>query len=187
MDMTGLWAQILVALIGGVAGAVVTWSVSVRLWRGPVPSVSLAVLPPVTPTLDRWSRSLRGCELAVCRARRAVDSVSSAAARADLGLVIRRMDAEMPHIRALVELGRGFDESGRDGAVAAERVLRQLGDAQRCFAEVADQVQETVVDLVAIPDLDRVHAEVVRLRGRFPLQRPMSALLTEAQPLVEAG
>ena len=44
-----------------------------------------------------------------------------------------------------------------------------------------DQVLEAVMELVATPDLARVHERVVALRDQFPLQRPMSALLV-AEP-----
>lgn len=188
------WMQLLAALIGGVVGAAMTLSASSRRRR--TIAQPLADLPLRTasqrfastpPGLDRWLRELQRCEQAVHRAAQAVEAVSSSTARLDLRSVIRRMEAELPNVLVLVELGRGLDVVGRD---ESGRVLRQLADAAARFATVADQVLETVVDLVATPDLDQVHRQVVALREQFPLQRPLSALLANhewaAEPLVGA-
>lgn len=96
--------------------------------------------------------------------------------------VVRRMEAELPNVDALVELGRSFDNgsgSAREHAATA-RVIEQLDDAVTRFALITDQVVETVVQLVAEPDLDRVHEQVAALREQFPLLRPMSALVGTA-------
>lgn len=191
--MAGLWLQLLVALVGGAIGAAMALGASAHHRRPDVPRLADAAVEPPAPTapgphgLDRWSHRMRLCQQAVDRAERSVDSVSSGPARCDLRSVVRRMDAELPSVRALVELGRGLDASRRDDRVAATRVLRQLDDAQAHFAALAEQIVDTVADLVAAPDLDRVHDRVEALRDQFPLQRPMSALLTDSEPLVCAG
>lgn len=87
------------------------------------------------------------------------------------------MDAELPNVRALVELGRSLDAGGHDDEPATGRVLGQLEDAVMRFGMVTDQVLQAVVELVAAPDLGRVHQQVTTLRDQFPLQRPMSAVL----------
>lgn len=186
--MGGLWVQLLVALIGGAAGAAMTLGASSRRSRmlvepmpaHPMRTASVADRPASSaPVLDHWLHELQRCEQAVHRAAQAVDSVSSSTARLDLRSVVRRMDAELPNVRALVELGRALDAGGRDEAA---RVLRQLDDAATRFTMIADQVLETVVDLVTAPDLDRVRQHVVTLREQFPLQRPLSALLASHEP-----
>jgi hypothetical protein len=188
-EMGGLWVQLLIAVIGGAVGSAATLGASARRRRTiaePVPAIPVRAAP-TAPGLDRWLHELQRCEQAVHRAAQAVDSVSSTTARLDLRSVVRRMDAELPSVLALVELGRGLDAGGRDESA---RVLRQLDDAATRFGTITDQVLEAVVDLVATPDLDRVHRQVATLREQFPLQRPLSALLANresgAQPLVSA-
>ena len=92
------------------------------------------------------------------------------------------MEAELPDVRALVELGRGLGEERGD---AAARVRQQLEDASVRFLMVTDDVLEMVVELVAAPDLNRVNQQVTVLREQFPLLRPMSAVLapSDAKPL----
>jgi hypothetical protein len=187
--MAELWVQVLIALIAGVLGAAAMLMVCRRARRkalaSPVSQAMVADPPPAAtdplspsvPRLDRWLHQMRRCEQAVRRAARAVDSVSSTPARTGLQSVVRRMDAELPNVRALVELGRSLDAGGRDGEPATGRVLGQLDDAARRFGMLTDQVLQAVVELVAAPDLGRVHQQVAALRDQFPLQRPMSAAL----------
>lgn len=184
--MAGLWVQLLVALVGGAVGSAATLGAFSRRRRrtaAPVPEQPAST----APGLDRWLHRMRRCEQAVRRAAQAVDSVSSSSARLDLRSVVRRMDAELPHVRALVELGRALDAAKHDDVAAATRVLRQLDDAANRFGALADQVRDAVVDLVAAPDLDRMHQRVVALRAQFPLQRPMSALRGDPEPLAKAA
>lgn len=192
-EMGGMWVQLLVAVIGGAVGTATTlgaYSRRRRMVTEPVLPVRTTADPPssTAPGLDRWLRELQRCEQAVRRAAQAVDSVSSNTARFELRSLVRRMDAELPTVRTLVELGRGLEAGGRGESA---RVLRQLDDAATRFATIADRILETVVELVAAPDLDRVHQQVVTLREHFPLQRPLSALLAgrepPAQPLVSAA
>jgi hypothetical protein len=183
--MGGLWVQLLVALIGGAVGAAAILGASRRRRElaEPLPDLPLRTASErpasAAPGLDRWLHELQRCEQAVYRAAQAVESVSSSTARLDLHSVVRRMDAELPNVLVLVELGRGLDVGGRDESA---RVLQQLDDAATRFGTVADQVLEMVVDLVAAPDLDRVHRQAMTLREQFPLQRPLSALLANQEP-----
>ncbi|MCX2728902.1 hypothetical protein OOZ19_01485 [Saccharopolyspora sp. NFXS83] len=133
---------------------------------------------------DTLLRDLHRCEQAVARARCAVESVSSARAREALLMVVRRMDAELPNVQALVEVGRGLGAGARPrGLPDADRgdeVLRrlrgQLCDVAARFGMITDHVLDIVVDLVAAPDLHRMRHEVAVLRDQFPLLRPMSAV-----------
>lgn len=198
--MAGLWIQLLVALVGGVIGATMALGACARHRRTAkprpaeeppaegVPADDVTERPvPVRPGLDRWAHRMLLCQQAVDQAERSVDSLSSGPARSDLCSLVRRMDAELPSVRALVELGRGLDASARDDRAAATRVLRQLDDAVAHFAALAEQIVEVVGELVAAPDLGRVHHRVEVLRERFPLQGPLSALLTDPAPLVGAA
>ncbi|MBB5066972.1 hypothetical protein BJ969_000060 [Saccharopolyspora gloriosae] len=133
--------------------------------------------------VDTLLRDLHRCEQAVARARCAVESVSSARAREALLMVVRRMDAELPSVEALVEVGRGLGAGAPRGLPDAERgdvVLRrvhvQIADVAERFGMITDHVLDIVVDLVAAPDLHRMHHEVAVLRDQFPLLRPMSAV-----------
>ncbi|MER7012330.1 hypothetical protein ABT324_12980 [Saccharopolyspora sp. NPDC000359] len=174
--MDGFWVQVLIALVAGGCGAGVVLVARPGGRRSAVP-------PPVVPRPqpvpaqrhDPWLQDVRRCEQAVHRAARAVDAVSSTRARQNLQAVVRRMDAEIPNVRALAELGRGLMSSGGD-AVVLRRVRGQLADAVVRFGMVTDHVLEAVVELVADPDLNRVHQQVVVLREQFPLLRPMSAV-----------
>lgn len=141
------------------------------------------------PGRDPWQHELRRCEQAVHRAWCAVDTVSSAQARAELRSVVRRMEAELPAVRALAELGRSFTVGApsRSGNEAARRVFRQLADAATTFGEFTDQVLAAVGQLVAAPDLDRMRRQVGELRGGFPLLRPMSALLRSGPDAPRSG
>lgn len=173
--MDGFWLQVLIALVAGGCGAGV---VLVSRTRGerpePAAPSQLAAVPLVqAQSPDRWLHDVRRCEQAVHRAARAVDAVSSAQARQNLQAVVRRMDAELPNVRALAELGRGLTSA--DAAVL-NRVRGQLEDAVVRFGMVTDHVVDAVVELVADPDLARVHQQVVVLREQFPLLRPMSAV-----------
>ncbi len=126
---------------------------------------------------DQWLHEAQRCEQAVYRAARAVDAVSSTQARHQLQTVVRRMDAELPNVRALSELGRGLAGSEPSDDAVVRRVRSQLGDAATRFGMVTDHVLEAVVELVAEPDLSRVNEQVTVLREQFPLLRPMSAVV----------
>ncbi|MEV0703875.1 hypothetical protein AB0I53_38990 [Saccharopolyspora sp. NPDC050389] len=181
--MDGIWVQVLVALIAGACGAGVMLAVVCARRRKTKPAAAPTAVPPATqsvaspsPLPDKWLTEVQRCEQAVYRAARAVDAVSSTQARHQLQTVVRRMDAELPNVRALSELGRGLAASeSRDDAVV-RRVQSQLDDAATRFGMVTDHVLETVVELVAAPDLSRVHEQVSVLREQFPLLRPMSAV-----------
>lgn len=173
--MDGFWLQVLIALVAGGCGAGVVLVARTRR-RRPEPAATpqpAAVQPVQAQPQDRWLHDVRRCEQAVHRAARAVDAVSSTQARQNLQAVVRRMDAELPNVRALAELGRGLTSA--DAAVLS-RVRGQLEDAVVRFGMVTDHVVEAVVELVADPDLARVHQQVVVLREQFPLLRPMSAV-----------
>ncbi|MEU6127646.1 hypothetical protein ABZ805_00595 [Saccharopolyspora sp. NPDC047091] len=128
--------------------------------------------------VDGWLRDLHRCEQAVARARRAVEAVSSVRAREALLVVVRRMDAELPNVQALVEVGRGLDAAPESADRRDREVLRrvrdQVAEAAACFAAITEDVLDVVVDLVAAPDLTRMHREVAVLRDRFPLLHPLS-------------
>jgi hypothetical protein len=192
--MDGIWVQMLIALLAGLCGAGMMSAIGVarRARTVPAPPPSTASFVP-SASLDQWLHEVQRCEQAVCRAARAVDAVSSTHARQWLQTVVRRMDAELPNVRALSELGRGLagSEPTDDGVVG--RVHSQLDDAATRFGMVADHLVETVVELVAAPDLSRVHEQVTVLREQFPLLRPMSAVFgpgpgsAPARALVQAA
>ncbi|MGP4015222.1 hypothetical protein [Saccharopolyspora sp. 5N708] len=190
--MDGIWVQVLTALIAGSCGGGMMLAVGVIRRPRTAPPPSSARFSPSAP-LDQWLHEVQRCEQAVCRAARAVDAVSSAHARDWLRMVVRRMDAELPNVRALSELGRGLAGGGPGDDAVVRRVRSQLADAATRFGMVADHVVDTVVELVADPDLSRVHEQVTVLREQFPLLRPMSAVLgpepgsTPARALVRAA
>lgn len=194
--MDGIWVQVLVALISGACGAGVMVAVvcarEVRAASAAAPPAAPPVLAP-WPLPDKWLHEVQRCEQAVYRSARAVDAVSSTQARHQLQTVVRRMDAELPNIRALSELGRGLAGSEPPGDAVVRRVQSQLDDAATRFSMVTDHLLETVVELVAAPDLSRVHEQVTVLREQFPLLRPMSAVfgpkpgLAPARTLVRAA
>lgn len=183
--MVGLWVQVLVVVLSGACGAAAAvFAARRQAERASAVPVRESeprrpVIAPPSPLLvrDRWFGEWHRCEQAVCRAARAVESVSSVRARQGLSGVVHRMDAELPNVRVLVELGRGLEGDGIREADAACRVLDQLVDASARFAAVTDHVLECVVELVAEPDLERVSERVTVLRDRFPLVRPMSAVV----------
>jgi hypothetical protein len=175
--MDGIWVQVLVALIAGACGAGVMLAVVCTRRRRTEPVAAPPVAPFVPSSLpDQWLHEVQRCEQAVHRAARAVDAVSSTQARHGLQAVVRRMDAELPNVRALSELGRGLASSEPTDDAVVRRVQSQLDDAATRFGMVTDHVLETVVELVANPDLSRVHEQVTVLREQFPLLRPMSAV-----------
>ncbi|MGW1677208.1 hypothetical protein [Saccharopolyspora sp. NPDC002376] len=181
--MDGFWVQVLIALVAGACGAGVVLAAGTgrrRTAPTPLPQQPAPVQPVQAQLVQvqpqgRWLHDVHRCEQAVHRAARAVEAVSSAQARQRLHVVVRRMDAELPNVRALAELGRGLTRTGSDEEVLL-RVRGQLEDAAVRFGMVADHVLETVVEHVADPDLNRVHQQVVVLRDQFPLLRPMSAV-----------
>ncbi|GAA0505085.1 hypothetical protein GCM10011581_33080 [Saccharopolyspora subtropica] len=173
--MDGIWVHVLVAFVAGASGAgVMSAVISTRSRRTAPPSPAAQPVPAQVP--DQWWHDVQRCEQAVYRAARAVEAVSSEQARHGLQTVVRRMDAELPNVRALAEVGRGVAVgSSRDEAVL-RRLQGQLDDAAARFGMVTDHVLEVVVQLVADPDLSRVHEQVTVLREQFPLLRPMSAV-----------
>ena len=181
--MDGFWVQFLVALAAGVCGAALTLLVVNRTRRTPGGAVSAPPPPFVPPARpEYWRHQVQRCEQAVLRAARAVDAVSSAQARNGLQAVVRRMEAELPNVRALAELGRGLPDGSPHGDEVLPRLRSQLEDAAARFGMVTDHVLEAVVELVADPDLSRVHGQVEVLRDQFPLLRPMSAVFGPAGP-----
>lgn len=184
--MDGFWVDVLVAVLAGAVSAGTMFVLFNRKSARPAPEVvespPSCTGPAPQPRPDPWLEQLHRCEQAVYRAYRAVDSVSSTRARNGLQAVVRRMEAELPDVRALVELGRGL---GEERGNAAARVRQQLEDASVRFLMVTDNVLEMVVELVAAPDLNRVNQQVTVLREQFPLLRPMSAVLapSDAKPL----
>ncbi|MCA1191046.1 MULTISPECIES: hypothetical protein [unclassified Saccharopolyspora] len=191
LEMNGFWWAVLAGTVAGSLGAAVT----LLAWAGPWTRRARPEVPEPAPAapqertapprgfgepghVDGWVRDLHRCEQAVARARRAVESVSSARAREALLVVVRRMDAELPSVQALVEVGRGSDLDPRSADRRDQEVLRrvrdQVAEAAARFASITEDVLHVVVDLVAAPDLPRVHHEVAVLRDRFPLLHPMS-------------
>ncbi len=100
-------------------------------------------------------------------------------------MVVRRMDAELPNVAALVELGRGLaaedPPAQARGAQVQTRVRGQVADVAERFGSIAEELLKIVQRLVADPDLPRLHGEVAVLRDEFPLLRPMSAVF-EPEP-----
>ncbi len=147
---------------------------------------------------DRWLCELNRCEQAVRRAVRAADTVSSLPVRRGLRQVVYRMDAELPTVRTLVELGREFDsaapeaEPAAGGEVSAEqgsstrratsrRLHRQLREASAVFTSFADRLTEVVAELSAETDPDHAQTRIAGLRERFPLLPSMSEILAARQ------
>ncbi|WP_243790212.1 hypothetical protein [Saccharopolyspora gloriosae] len=202
--MNGFWLAVVAGMFAGALGAAGTLLAWSRFRNRPVPPEDRpqpAGEPPKDHGLGRphhadtvLLRDLHRCEQAVARARCAVDSVSSARAREALLMVVRRMDAELPSVEALVEVGRGLNTGSRGlpdaehGDEVLRRVRGQIADVAERFGVIADHVLNIVVELVAAPDLHRMHRQVAVLRDQFPLLRPMSAVFgsverTAAAPL----
>lgn len=179
MDL--FWMLLLVAVIASAAGAgSVLVMFRVRAHRPAGTGTPCREAQQASAGPDRWLCRMRRCEQAVRRAELAAESVSSEQARSRLRLVVRRMRAELPSVRTLVELGRGLDGGPRRDA-STERVFEQLTAATDRFAAITDQVLESVVRLVAAPDLDRLGGEVGALREQFPLVRPLSEVWDTGQ------
>lgn len=168
--MDELWLHLLVGLLAGCAGAGL-----VLLVRGrpTAPEIPLAAETPAEAPADPWTPAVRRCEQAVHRAEQAVQAMSSRASRNRLQAVVRRMEAELPDVRVLAELGKGLTGDTRRDVEIARRVRAQLVETASRFAESTEQVLE----LVAEPD--RVDWRVSVLRDRFPLVQPLSAVLSE--------
>lgn len=132
------------------------------------------------PQRVEWPSAVTSCELSLSRARRAVDAVSSQEARNCLHVVLRRMDAELPNVRVLAELGTSLQQTA-DGP-AVQRVRAQLQDAVHRYALFAEELLGEVEELVHEADLDRTRQHVESLRRRFPLLRPMSELVDGPRP-----
>ena len=160
--------NLIIGVLAGCAGAGL-----VLLVRGgravpePPPAVTVRPVP-----ADPWSPALRRCEQAVHRAGQAVEAISSRETRNRLQAVVRRMDAELPDVRVLSELGKGLGDSRREVEIA-DRVRVQLADTAARFAEITAEL----LDLVAEPD--DVGPRVALLRDGFPLVRPLSRVLAE--------
>lgn len=206
--MAGFWVRVSVVLVVGVLVAlVVLWTYWNAAGRGPHVSVERARAArgpdtsgprsvgtavggtDVPPTIrDAWLCEQNRCEQAVRRAARAVDTVSSERARRCLRRLVHRMDAELPYVRALVELGRRLEPTPpaeRDAATA--RVYRQLAVAATRFDETADELARSVAELVADADLGAVRSRTDVLRERFPLVPSMSALAKPPPDAETAG
>jgi hypothetical protein len=168
--MDEIWLQVLMALMAGCAGAGVVLAVR----RRPAEQVAAEPEPAPEPLPQRepdgWGPFVQHCEQAVLRASRAVEAMSSQQARNRLLTVVRRMDAELPNLRVLAELGRGLGATSRDVEIAG-RVRGELAEVEKRFGAVTREVLELVED----PDPERVG----ELRGRFPLLHPISAVLPE--------
>lgn len=186
--MNASWFGVPAGAAAGAIAAVVTLVLSgMRPWRSRPARPGLVVAgqlrePEPAPWQgpDRWAREVRRCEQAVARACRAADSVSSASARECLLMVVHRMEAELPSVEALAELGRGLaaqPDPPERTARALQRVRANLSDAVAAFGAIAERLLELVVELVARPDLARLHREVAVVRENFPLLRPMSEVL----------
>ncbi len=147
---------------------------------------------------DRWLCELNRCEQAVRRAVRAADTVSSQPVRRGLRQVVHRMDAELPTMRTLVELGREFDSAaaeakpGAGEAAPAERdsserrttswrLHRRAREASAEFTSFADRLTEVVAELNAEGDPEHAQTRISGLRERFPLLPSMSEILTARQ------
>ncbi|MFC7341620.1 hypothetical protein [Saccharopolyspora griseoalba] len=169
--MDALWLNLIIGVLAGCAGAGL-----VLLVRGgeAVPDQPAPEVLPEVPA-DAWAPAVRRCEQSVHRAGQAVEAVSSRETRNRLRAVVRRMDAELPDVRVLAELGKGLGDSRRDAEVAG-RVRAQLAGAAARFAETTEEVLELVADA---EDAER---RVAALRDRFPLVRPLSAVLVERVP-----
>ncbi|MFR9731402.1 hypothetical protein ACL03H_19425 [Saccharopolyspora sp. MS10] len=195
--MSGFWLAVVAGMLAGALGAAATLLAWDRLRSGQAAPVEPPAPPPREPgavdaatgrpepgRVDGWLRDLHRCEQAVSRARCAVESVSSARARESLLMVVRRMDAELPTVQALVEVGRTAGPAGDERVL--RRVRAQVAEAAQRFTAVTEEVLDVVVELVALPDLHRVHRDVAVLRDRFPLLRPLSALLErDPDPVLE--
>ncbi|GAB2757284.1 hypothetical protein GCM10027174_36690 [Salinifilum aidingensis] len=120
-------------------------------------------------------RCERHCEQAVQRCLRAVEAVTAESARSELAALVRRMDAELPTVRALVALA---DElaAGSDGRTAVAHVDAGLAEAARGFDALAAEVLALIDELPRLPGRQRTSERTARLRSRFPLAPPMSAV-----------
>lgn len=164
-----------------------------RTGGGPASQVSAAVErrePAPAPREDDSAHDLCRCEQAVARAARAAHAVSSASAREGLLMVVHRMEAELPSVEALVQLGRSLaaqPEPPERTARVLHRVREQVSEAAAAFAAITDRLLQLVVEFVDRPDFQRMRSEVAVLRERFPLLRPMSEILGERRPSAAVG
>ncbi|ASU80258.1 hypothetical protein CDG81_20500 [Actinopolyspora erythraea] len=194
--MSGFWTHLIVALAAGVLGTLL----GLMSRRSPsAPPVDGEPAPPTsTPATaggtalelvlaehrDKWLCELNRCEQAVHRAVRAADAVSSLPARQGLRQVVHRMDAELPTVRALVQLARELDNGGAMAAgadstrsVALERVHGGVTVAVSRFTALGDQLAGVVAELAAGADQQQAQRRVAALRESFPLLPAMSAIL----------
>ncbi len=199
--MVETWVFVLVVVGAGISGAALALVVAAA-WRRDqhveaVASVAdtlpaaRTVLPrrSVTASVptDRWTVPLHRCEQAVRRAALAADAVSSYQARQRLHAVVRRMDAELPSVRSLAELGRSLeaDPSGHQEAVS--RMYCQLTGAGARFGTVTDGVLQIVVELVDGGDGARTRQQIGKLRQQFPLSPPLSEVLGRSGDEAHSG
>ncbi|QGK71638.1 hypothetical protein GIY23_20820 [Allosaccharopolyspora coralli] len=190
--MVETWVFVLVVVAAGVCGAAL--ALVAASWRRDhhveVAAAVASTLPTTRPVLcsvpaGRWSAPLHRCEQAARRAGLAADTVSSNRARQRLHSVVRRMDAELPSVRALAELGRSLDTDPSRDREAVNRVHRQLTEAGERFGAVTDRMLRIVVELVDDGDGERAGRQVGELRERFPLSPPLSDVLARpSRPLL---
>ncbi len=109
------------------------------------------------------------------RCLRAVEAVTAEAARSELMALVRRMDAELPTVRALVALGDELAASS-GGCAAAAQVDEGLDETARGFDELAAEVLALIDELPRLPGRQQTSERAARLRNRFPLAPPMSAV-----------
>lgn len=121
------------------------------------------------------------CAQAVHRASEAVQAVTSRPARAELSAVVRRMEAELPDVRAVVALGQELGGGAADAAVT-RRVDEQLADAARGFDGFTQSLLVLIAELPGKPELTRLGTDTARLRQRFPLLRPLSTITGVRHP-----
>lgn len=160
--------NLIIGVLAGCAGAGLVLLVrGDRALPEPPPVVTVQPVP-----ADPWSPALRRCEQAVHRAEQAVEAISSRETRNRLQAVVRRMDAELPDVRVLSELGRGLGDSRREVEIAS-RVRAQLAGTATRFTEITRELLELVADP------DDVERRVAQLRDGFPLVRPLSSILAE--------
>ncbi|SDP87597.1 hypothetical protein SAMN04487905_111116 [Actinopolyspora xinjiangensis] len=194
--MSGFWTHLIVALAAGVLGTLL----GLLSRRSPSAPPVVEEQAPPTPApetaggtaldhvlaehRDKWLCELNRCEQAVHRAVRAADAVSSLPVRQGLRQVVHRMDAELPTVRALVQLARELDDGGATAAgedstrsVALERVHGGVMVAVSRFTALGDQLAGVVAELAAGADQQQAQRRIAALRESFPLLPAMSAIL----------
>jgi len=136
------------------------------------------------PSHMRWQCQER-CAQAVRRSERAVQAVTAESTRSELHAVVRRMAAELPNVRAVVALGDELVAQPADIAVV-HRVDVRLDEAAQEFESFADAVVGLIDEVVRDPAV-APSSGTSRLRQRFPLLSPMSAIIRGERPAPGAG